>query len=992
MKLDKELINKPITGENLEKEVSYFEPEFVQNRCRTPLNGNWKFIYADDFDEVVLDPNYDISGLNDIVVPSHIELNGYGTPKYCNVQYPWEGTEEVKLGDVPKKNKVGIYIKDIDITLEDKDYFIEFEGFESALYLFVNGEYVGYSTKNYTTSTFKLNEYIKDGKNRIVVVVYKYSFISWYSDQDMWRFFGLHRDVNFVTRNKFHVVDIKNTSVLQENLTDGLVKLEFEFSDFDKHLKLDFLLRSDEEVIRKRKYDINKKDFTIDFEIPNCLQWSDENPNLYTMELCLRHDFVECETITMKFGFKRVEIKNGTIYLNGQRLLIKGVNRHEFDARYGRAVTHESIEEDLINIKKHNINAIRTSHYPNKNYFYEKCTELGILVMDEAAIETHGTWMHLNLKENQELNCLPGSFRDYRELTIERGITMYERDKNHTCIISWSLGNESYGGNNLQALSNELKDRDTSRFIHYEGCRYLEYYAFISDVRSEMYTKPAQIRKFLSNKKHANVAYMLCEFAHSMGNSTGNFDEYMRLAEDFSNYNGGFIWDYLDQGLLHDGHYMYGGDFKEFPNDNNFCANGLLLADKTNTAKIDAVKYYYQPLSFKIDKKSISITNKYKFKDTAGFKFNYQVFKEEECVLSKDFKITVLPGETGKRELKDKIEYEKGCRYFIRVTAYDENNNEIAFEEEFIVGSMNRVNYQVDRECSTKLKVYTSFNHITVENEKIQVIFNGVGVNNGGLEAINVGGKNYLHHIVWPTLFRATIDNEAILGKYLNSYYLGASKYPLYNPFIEGIKVITHNDKKVVIRVIYRMLAGWSANPVRIKYTVYNSGEMKVKFSYKTSTFAPKPPLIGLRFKFNKEFNDFSYVALGPKDNYVDRYKGQKYGLYNSKATDEFVPYSIPQECGNHLFTKEVNIPMGEKTFSVYSLDKTFSFKYLPYNEFEMENAERVEDLPPSRFNYLTVHSVQKGVGGDDSWGAPVHKKYRLKNRIYSQKIIIKIH
>ena len=990
MNFDKSLLAKPITGENLEKEVAYFEPNFLRNRCRTSLNGEWKFKFCDDFENLFIDPEFDISDLDTIKVPSHIELQGFDKPKYVNAQYPWDGLENLKLGEVPKNNKVGIYFKDVEIKYnENEDYFLEFEGFESALYLFVNGKYVGYSTKNYTTSTFKINDFVKNGTNRIVVAVYRYSFISWFCDQDMWRFTGIHRDVNLVTRNQFHIVDIKNTSVLQENLIDGTAKFEFEFSKFDKSLKLEFVLKYEDHVIRKRIYDVHKEILSIDFDVEGCHPWSDEEPNLYTVELVLRHNLIECEDITFKFGFRKIELVDGTLLLNGKRKILKGVNRHEFDCLNGRATTKEEILKDLINIKNHNINAIRTSHYPNNNYFYEKCTELGILVMDEAAIETHGTWMHLNLKENQELNTLPGSFVTYKDVTVERGLAMYERDKNHTCVISWSLGNESYAGTNLRSLYRRLKERDTSRFIHYEGCVHHKDYFDITDIHSEMYTYTHKIRKYL--KKNKTTPFMLCEFAHSMGNSTGNFDEYMALTKEFTNYNGGFIWDYIDQGLLIDGKFVYGGDNREFPHDNNFCANGLILADKTNTSKITTVKYYYQPLDFEINKNLIKVTNKNSFVDTSLIDFKYQIYKDDTLITEERFRINIKPGESGIYHYKKEVYLEKGSRYLVRVLAFNKDGHEIAFDEDFIQGTFDKVNYAIDKKREEKLEVYTSLNHITVENKNIQVIFNGVGINNGGLECINVEGKNYLNGIVLPTLFRATIDNEAVLYKYFNSYYLSASKYPFYNPLIGGIKVVSQTDKKVTVDVKYRMLAGISFKSFKIRYTIYNSGEIKVKYSYMPSLFVPRPPLIGLRFKLDGCYKEFEYKGLGRENNYVDRYKGHKYGNYFSTSEDEYVNYSIPQECGNHLYTKEVNIPIGDKTLSFIALNKSFSFKYLPYNEFEMENAERFEDLPTSKFNYLTIHAANKGVGGDNSWGAPIHKKYRLKFKKYSQTFVIRI-
>lgn len=986
---DELLLSKPITGENLEKDISYFEPAFIQNRCRTSLNGNFKFIYCDHFDEQFLSEDFDLSKLDDIKVPTHIELNGYGKPVYTNVQYPWDGIENLGLGDVPKNNKVGVYFKEIDINLEDKDYFLEFEGFESALVLYVNGQYVGYSTKNYTTSTFKINDYIIEGKNRIVIAVYKYSFSSWYTDQDMWRLFGIHRDVNLLVRNRFHVVDIKNTAVLHGNYEKATVTTEFEFSKYEHNLKLEYQLKYKDKVIRKRIYDIKSNNLKVDFDIENPHLWSDEEPNLYTLFVVLRHGQLECEEVNLNFGIREIQLLDGVLYLNRKKLFIKGVNRHEFDARYGRAITKESIDEDLINIKNHNFNAIRTSHYPNQNYFYQRCDELGILVMDEAPIETHGTWMHLGKVKDPEFKSLPGSDEKYLDFTVERGISMYERDKNHPCIISWSLGNESHAGKNLEMLSKKLKELDDTRFIHYEGCCHNPKYAHISDVVSRMYTKPDEIRKFL--KKNPTVPFILCEFAHSMGNSTGNFDEYMDLRHEFKNYLGGFIWDYMDQGLLIDGKYCFGGDFGEYPTDGNFCANGLILASKQNTSKIETVKYYYQPINFVIEEDGIEIINDYLVKNTSEITFKYQIFEDETCIKEQNFNFDVQPSSVKKFVFNDKIEFKKNTRYLYRVTAFDKENHEIAFEEKFINSSREKVYTSISNEQGGGLEIFKSFNHLTVQKDDFKVIFNGIGCVNGGLEAIIYKNEYLLNKVVQPTLFRATIDNEAMLNRYFNQIYIGCSKDPFYAPFIREMKVKKANKDKAVILFKYAMMKGITYNNFYVEYTVYSSKEIKVKFWFKPSATLVKPPLIGLRFRINKEFREFDFKGYGLLDNYSDRYRGQKYGSYESDVSSQYVNYSIPQECGNHEFTKEVNIKMNDKKLSFVALNKTFSFKYLPYSEFEMENAERYEDLPASKYNYLTIHAFNKGVGGDDSWGAQVHKKYRAKLRKYSCNFLIKV-
>lgn len=987
-----EFLTKAIDSVNIEPFTSYLDRE----EKRKSLNGNWKFVYLKNMDDKYLDASLDIESLDNIIVPSHIEFNNFDIPQYVNMMYPWEGKEDLKIGELPKVNPVGIYLKDIEINDLSKEHYLEFEGFESCLYLYINGTFVGYSTHNFVTTTFKINEFIKEGKNRIAAVVFKYSFASWYTDQDMFRLSGINRPVNLVSLDKVHVKDIKVNSLLKSDYTTGILDLEIKLSLYKENLIVRIELLHEDDLVIDEEVKVDKESIGFRKEIDNVLKWSDEDPSLYSLKITLKDEGITKDDITLDVGFRTIEIKNGVMYLNNKRLILKGVNRHEFNCDSGRVMTREIVEQDLKLMKSININAVRTSHYPNVNYFYELCNIYGLIVMDEVAIETHATWNMSDLAEkNKEYLVIPGSNNIYEDFTVARGKGMYERDKNYPCILFFSLGNESHAGKNLEKLYEYFKEVDPYRLVHYEGCFFNHDYLHISDMTSQMYTTPKDIKKYL--KKNKDKPFILCEFAHAMGNSNGNFDEYMKLIKDYENYQGGFIWDFVDQGILKDDKIHYGGDFNDYPHDDNFCANGIIFADRTLSPKVNTVKYHYSNIKFDISKNKVEVKNYNNFIDTSYLKFKYELLENGKVVLENDFELVVLP--LSKKEYKFKYNYsfKDNYEYVIRVSAYlkedtlyNEEGYEIYFDQKFIKGSLYKNNYVIKEETS-KFNIFKSLNHITVENKDFKVIFKGVNINNGGLEAIMYKGKLYLDKVALPTLFRANTDNDRLIEKYYNGFYIASSMYPLYNPYKHQIKVKSVDENKVVVEVIYQMIVGVFFSKFKINYTIYASNEIKVDFEYKVPPFVPVPPAIGMRFTFHKEYDEFSYLGLGKVETYIDRYKGVKYGIHESKASEEFVNYSVPQECGNHEYTKEVKIKMHDHNLCFIALNNTFAFKYQNYNEFEIELANRKHNLNTSDFNYLTIYAINKGVGGDNSWGAKVHDKYLVQKKKYKMSYLIKI-
>ena len=989
------ILSEPITCINVLEDSAHFPIYKEKENLRKSLNGKWKFLFVDKFDEKYIKEDFDIAELKDIIVPGHFELQGYGKPQYTNVAYFFEGKEDLQYNEIPKENPCGIYYKKLEFdkkTMQNSDIFLEFEGFESALFLYINGEFIAYSTKNFTDTTIDLTEKLKEGANLIAVVVFKYSFASWYTDQDMWYLSGLSRDVNLIIRNKTHLVDVLNNSTLNAN-KETILDISLKIKDVSKDTFVELLLLNRNSLILSEK--IKAKD-SIRFKkvVENVLWWSDEEPNLYDLIIKLKKNDVYIEESRLKIGFRNIQIKDGIIYLNFKRLILKGVNRHEFFCKSGRVVPQDVTESDIKLLKHHNFNAIRTCHYPNDNHFYDLCDIYGLLVMDESAIETHGTWTNKKIYKD----CLPGSDPKFLTFTLKRGSSMYERDKNHPCIFSWSLGNESSVGNNMKALYNYFKENDSSRIIHYEGCSCSDEFFNISDVYSRMYPSPNEIEQNFKEGKNKGKPYLLCEFAHSMGNSTGNFDEYVNLIDKYPQFSLGFIRDYVDQGIYENGKFHFGGDYYDYFNDDNFNANGLLLADRSLTGKIKTVKYHFQPISFVISSNSILIKNNYRFKNTNKIKFTYYLFENEEVILKKDFEVSITPSEEKKMDVDFSKFFKENKYYRVRVeareksdTLYSAKGDEIAFEEKFLVEDFSTCSTQIIRDSNDDLDVFYSNMHITVFNKNLRVIFNGISTNNGGLEGLFYKNEALLQKLVLPTLFRPIIDNDKVIDKFLTSQYLSSSAYPLYNPMKNEIRVIEKTKKSVKVEVIYKMIVGIFLSSFKIIYTIFSSGQIKVDYKFKTPPFLPAPNIIGLEFKIASEHKDFSYVGLGKYDSYPDRLSGLKYGYYESNVDDEYVNYSMPQECGNHMFTRKLSINFHNCKLNFLADKETFSFKFLPYSSYAIEFANRKEELTKSMYNHLTIVGETKGVGGDNSWGAKTHSQYLIKKGKYEKSFFIDI-
>lgn len=595
-----------LTKEESKTEISSFEQS---------LNGDWKFHFSENPNErpeLFYETNFDSTDFNSIEVPAHIELSGYGQIQYINTMYPWEGKHfrrpkhllENTLSDdfsTATDNTVGSYLKTFELkeALQNKEVIIRFEGVETAMYVWLNGHFIGYSEDSFTPTEFDLTKYIIEGKNVLAVQVFKRSTASYLEDQDFFRFSGIFRDVTLVAKPAIHVEDLWIKPELDEELLKGTLTVETLLTNQSGSAELT-VYSPNNELIGTTSQSLANPEFHLTIEKP--LLWDNSKPDLYTLELAIyTEEGILQEIIPHTFGFRKIEIKNGIIQLNNKRLIINGVNRHEWNPERGRAITLEDMKADVKIMEKNYINSVRTAHYPNQIPWYGLCDNAGLYLMTEVNLETHGTWQKMG--DFEPSYNVPGSAFEWEAATLARAVNLFERFKNHTSILFWSLGNESYIGETLAKMNDYFKEKDPSRLVHYEGV-YVErttYENRVSDVESRMYATPDEVRDYLENDP--KKPYILCEYMHDMGNSMGGLNTYMNLLDEFENYHGGYIWDYIDQALLVEDVatkelvLRYGGDFDDKPSDYEFSGNGIVFADRTEKPALQEVNYYYEKYS-----------------------------------------------------------------------------------------------------------------------------------------------------------------------------------------------------------------------------------------------------------------------------------------------------------------------------------------------------------------------------------------------------------
>lgn len=958
---------------------------------RCSLNGRWRFFYAPNPDSVPAGfekADFSCEGWDTIPVPAQMELSGYGAPHYRDTDYPWNGIEQVLPHEVPEKeNPTGCYVTYFRIPeqMRGKRIQIHFEGVETAFHFWVNGAYAGYSEDSYTPAVFEITDFLKEGENKLAVEVYRFSSGCWLEDQDFWRMGGIVREVSLSAVPDLHIRDLDIETDLDENYRNAEARIRItldgnlsESGEIDWKL-LDGIIRMQktecgeerELLTGKALIRSGKTEFCV--QVPEARLWSAELPYLYRLILNVKDkDGIVRESVPYLVGFRKVEIQDAVLLFNGKRLMLNGVNRHEFSASKGRAIGIEEMKWDIHFLKKNHFNAVRTSHYPNQSAWYDLCDRYGIYVMDETNLETHGTWHTMKFE-----NTLPGDFPQWREAVLSRAEAMLERDKNHSCIFCWSVGNESWGGKNLYDMSMYFRSRDKSRPVHYENVCHTPEWADTTDLESRMYASPDQAEEYLKN--NPKKPYILCEYSHSMGNSTGNLDEYIGLLDKYPQYCGGFIWDYIDQALYKTGpdgkpFLAYGGDFGDRPSNCAFCADGIIFADRTSSPKMQEVRYQYQPYRLIPEADGITVTSRQLFETTEPYLLVWTLEKEGEILRKGCSELAMKAGDVVKIPCDLTLPEEKGEYVRTAWLQYKEDTPYAKAGEEYCFGqSVESVQADnPEKSCEKDPEVVDGDYSISILGRGFRLSFDK---NSGKLVSCKIGKKELVYDCVntlKPEFWRAPTDND--LGYRMTEK---CAPWKLASLYPQAKKVDIRKEKGVVvIEMEYRLFSDVTC---LVSVSVDGKGTMEVSQTYPGFSDTPPMPCFGMSWKLPKEFCQVSWYGKGPEETYCDRQEGGRIGVFSTSASEGMTPYVRPQECGNHVETRWMELTDEQGTGVRIESEKPFEFSVLPYTCHEIEQAEHMFELPPVYATVLRVMGMQTGVGGDNSWGAWAHEPYIVR-------------
>ena len=981
------------------------EAEERKSSFRLPLDGVWKFHYARNYAQTVSGfeaEDFDCKCWEDIRVPAHIQMEGYDIPQYVNIQYPWDGREDVWRDAVPSEfNPVASYVKYFTLPEGFKKYglYISFQGVESGFALWLNGQYVGYSEDSFTPSDFDLTPYVKEGENKLAVQVFKWTSSSWCEDQDFYRFSGIFRSVYLYTMPKVHVYDLKVQPVVDEAVlnADLLVTMQMR-GEGKARLTLtgsrnySVLEEKEEQIIFSEELPVSEGEVHFEKEVKKPDLWSAEIPNLYTLTIeCFDQNGERSELVSQRIGFRRFEMKDGIMTLNGKRIVFKGVNRHEFSSKTGRAVTREEVLKDIVTMKQNNINAIRTCHYPDASIIYDLCDEYGLYMIAENNLESHGSWdaaMHGSVPKD---TIVPGDNMDWEPMMLDRVNSCYQRDKNHPAVLIWSVGNESYGGKVIFDMSEKFRALDPYRLVHYEGIFNDRRYEATSDMESQMYTSVENVKKFLA--EHKEKPFIMCEYTHAMGNSCGAMHKYTDLTDTEPRYQGGFIWDYIDQSILKKDRYgkdfqAYGGDFLERPTDYNFSGNGICYGgDRDPSPKMQEVKFNYQNISILFEKEGkFTVVNKNLFANTDRFRCVAVLQKNGVVVKKQEIETTVPPLSTKDYEIPFAIlraddkdqKKDPDAEYTLTVSfrlkedmSWADAGHEVAFGQKIYK------KIPAFHASEKPIRVVHGKVNIGVKGEDFDCLFSMLS---GGLVSYRYAGKEMIEKIPMPNFWRAPVDNDnGSMAPARYAQWKIASMYISHRNggmFDNVPTKVEEKDNTVTVTYTYFMPTT-PAGKCQVSYTVFGDGTIETKLMYDPVEGLPDMPEFGMMFQFNADYDNLTWYGMGSEETYADRRHGAKLGIYSSKVADNMAKYLVPQECGNKVGVRYARIADAKGRGMMFEGDE-LSFSALPYTPHELENAAHVYELPQVHHTIVRVALAQMGVGGDDSWGSLVHPEYHI--------------
>ena len=968
------------------------------------LNGKWKFNWVSKPSDRPVDfykSSYDVSKWDEIPVPSNWQMQGYDRPIYLNMRYPFPVNPPYIPHDY---NPVGSYRTEFEIpgAWNNRQVFLHFDGIRSASYFWVNGRKVGYSQDSMLPAEFNITKYLNPGENILAVEVYRWSDGSYLEDQDMWRLSGIYRNVYLFSTPQVHVRDFAVRTDLDKSYTDATLiirpritnyttgdlkgwAVEAQLYNAEAKPVIEALSKSVSSIVDERYPQRANVHFgLLQTAVRNPRKWSAETPYLYTLLITLKDsDGKVVEIESCRVGFREVEIKDGQLFMNGKSIKLFGVNRHEQDPDHGQAVPVSRMLQDIKLLKAHNINAVRTAHYPDDPTWYDLCDEYGIYLIDEANLETHG------------VGGLLSNVPEWNTAFMQRAIRMVERDKNHPSVIFWSLGNESGCGPNHSSMAAWIHYYDPTRPVHYEGAAASPRDPDYVDMISRMYARIPEIIR-LATDPNDNRPMILCEYAHAMGNSVGNLKEYWDAIRSHKRLIGGFIWDWADQGLRKkspDGteFWAYGGDYGDNPNDGNFCCNGLVQPDRRPNPHIYEVKKVYQRISVtpvELSAGSVNIHNEYDFTDLDFVNILWELAEDGKIILKGKLpKLSLAPGEDKRINIPfEKPTLQPGAEYSLKISfaladdaTWAAKGHVVAWEQFEIPFDTPQAS-SADIAAMPPLKLQESDAALKITGGDFELV---VGKSSGAIESLKFGGKELIAEPLIPNFWRAPIDNDV------------GNKMPQR----QGIWRRAGQDRKVgkvtseqvspqVIKVTAETALpageGWKYTST---YTVFGNGEIIVAGSIEPGTErSPDLPRFGMQMAMPGEFSTMSWFGRGPNESYWDRKTGSAAGLYSGPVKEQFHPYVRPQETGNKTDVRWLALTNKQGAGLLAVGMPLLSASAWPFTMDDLEKAAHINELPRRDTITVNLDYKQMGVGGDDSWGARTHPEYTLPAKAYNYR------
>lgn len=980
------------------------EKPITESEYYKSLNGKWKFNYSDKVSQRPINfytDNYSVDNWPEINVPGNWELQGFGTPMYLNHPFDFSPNKRPTppvLNFIPEdENPVGSYKTTFTVpgNWDGREVFLHFADVKSAMYLWINGKQVGYSQGSKLPAEFRITPYLRKGDNTLAVEVYRWSDGSFFECQDFWRISGIQRDVYLYSTPEIRVRDFFAETLLDNEYKNGVLNFNAEILAYSSRIKAAnvevAVYDGNKELLKKSiPARLNKNSANISFTstIENIKHWTAETPNLYTLIVELKDNKgSSIEIQKCNIGFRTVEIKNKQLMVNGKPILVKGVNRHEHDPNVGHYISHELMEQDILLMKSLNINTVRTSHYPHDPYWYELCDKYGLYVINEANIESHGLGASLQAPYDYHIADDP----EWKEPHLERVRRLYSRDRNHASVIIWSSGNEHGDGCNIRDIYDWYKANDKRPvLIEQAGTK------AHTDIFGPMYHTPTQIENY-ALQPGSYRPLIQCEYAHAMGNSLGNFKDYWEVIEKYDILQGGCIWDWIDQGLYDTNEkgerfIAYGGAFgqEEARNDNNFCINGLISAERSINPHAYEVKKVYQNIkteSLNAKEGLFAVKNKYSFKPLNNYQLRLSLLKNGIEVFNQSYSLSALAGKSEKIQanfptLDPDAEYFANFSFTLKSNEGLLNEGFEAAKEQILVQSP--TSYVQNKTTVTKNEIVVNTNdkgwQITAGRTSLSF-----SRELGTFENLAIDGQVMINQGPKPDFWRVPVDNDYGFGMIKE---MGVWKDAGSNAVINDIS-FENNKNEIVIKVARRM--DEVAITFRSTYTINENGEVKVKhrLDLDPNRRTPNIPRVGSLLRLPANMNTYSWYGRGPHENYVDRKAGAHVGVYEKTVDELFFPYVRPQENGYRTDVRWLKVSNGSRGFIVTS-ETPFCFAAQNYEKSDYEGSKGNKrarlyqhDLQKRDYVVLNLDYGQMGVGGDDSWRRAPHEIYQLLRSEY---------